>query len=1030
MSNHLIIGLGGTGGKVIRNIRKAIYRDWRPTVSDVGSGAVKQGIDKVSLATPLGLKIDYLFVDSSKEHMGFDDPDWKILGENLQLDPAGQCHLKGSDLKNRLDDIHSYPALAPWIGRTQDWGPIMNLGGGGAEILGGQKRRLGRLLFAGNADSFMERVNKKANQLKSGAHSASITFHIIAGLAGGTGSGCLIDSIALIRNEYRDAKQYPIILYVLLPDEYPMQNWNTGNYHANGYAALKELNALGAGQYLPYNLRGYGERYKALESPFKICYLITNENSYGAPFEVDKQIPELIAEMLYQKLVAGIQGASKQIGRMVEWENMEISHEGKSRNGGSERCRLFASFGIKKISYPEDIIRDYIGFSLSAQTLNQMLYNNWAQGYLGQPVDMGIEGLIADTTYQKLVNLDRDVFYLERQFSTDEIEKDQKHWKSFEAEWKAYIERVSADIISEKEGNWLESLKRKCEDREKKAFRDSRGIVDYFSWKQDRVAEYAKMIAGGIEAKLGEELISGKRSLTEIDSILKSLCSLLERNMATWDKQRVEDEILATRERVGWAENIQRYEDMGAFARKMTGSNMRIFEAGKLGMTNYFVLKTRVIASEFASLFINKVRHELIMTKDHVVNTISAFNSAVRQCVDRANELKPEEGKLGSNEVVMRLFNGDEVTRYMSSLTGNRIFQDKQARHARQAMTERLMQGRSDLRYLPTNKDNGNLLDILARSSHATLSTFDATAEIAATGDGSEASFGRLLSVSIIDKLRERYRGDTEIMKKEIRDYMSKAGYLLRISDSQHEKKGPGTDFSGQNKRANLIVMMPNADSDDDFVKELRRAFESSVADSNSVQFIDTGDTRRHEITILSFVQLFPLRYVAVLEKLKEKYEARLKDGDAKQRLLEIHTEGTTEDFPELYVPPVRDIVGPTLLLALSLGTVKPKTVAGNEGTINGSLVTNDDLLTDLGVGFDGALQKCSIRDILDRVYSLNHEKCQSIKADRVKVEELKGTLKTLSREIAAGNDDELREMIRYEKLAESELEGHLSAKS
>jgi hypothetical protein len=903
----------------------------------------------------------------------------------------------------------------------------LNLGGGGAEILGGQKRRLGRLLFAGNATTFMDRVNKKANQLKSGAPTASITFHIIAGLAGGTGSGCLIDSIALIRDEYRDAKQYPIILYVLLPDEYPIQNWNTGNYHANGYAALMELNALGVGQYLPYNLRGHGERFKGLESPFKICYLITNENSNGAPFEVDKQIPELMAEMLYQKIVAGIQGASKQIGRMVEWENMEISHEGKSRNGGSERCRLFASFGIKKISYPEDIIRDYIGYSLSAQTLNQMLFNNWAQGYLGEPSDLGVEGLVADTTYQKSINLDREVFYLERQFSTDELEKDQKQWKSYEAEWKTYIERVSADIVTE-EGNWLEALKRKCEDRENKGFRDGRGVIDYFSWKQDRVLEYAKIIAGGIEAKLGDDLIAGRRGLTEIDAILKTLCALLDRNLAAWEKQKQDDEILATRERVGWSENIQRFNDLGPLARKFTGNNTRIFEAGKLGMTNYFVLKTRVTAWDFSSALVGKLKQELMRAKDHVVNTISAFNSAVRQCAEGANEHKPEEGKLQSNEVVLRLFNGDEVTRYMAALIANREFQDKQARQARLAMAERLMHGRSDLRHLPTSKDNANLLDILAQSSHSTLSTFDSSTELS---NASEASFGRLLSVSIIDKLYERYRGDTEMMKKEIRDYMSKAGYLLPISDSQHQKKGPGTDFSGQNKRTNLIVMMPGADSDDVFVKELRKAFESSVADANSVQFIDTGDARRHEITILSFVQLFPLRYVAVLEKLKEKYETRLKDGDAKQRMLEIHTEGSTKNYPSLYIPPVRDIVGPTLLLALSLETVRPKEVDGVAGNLKGALVSvkaNGIIEDDLGYGFEGALQRCSITEVLNRVDALNREKCGIIKADREKIEDIRKRLNTLVWDIAKGNDDELKEMSKYQVLAEAELDGHLSA--
>ena len=39
---------------------------------------------------------------------------------------------------------------------------------------------------------------------------------------------------------------YRIVIYAQLPEEIPNPNWDTGNYHANGYATLMELNALGA----------------------------------------------------------------------------------------------------------------------------------------------------------------------------------------------------------------------------------------------------------------------------------------------------------------------------------------------------------------------------------------------------------------------------------------------------------------------------------------------------------------------------------------------------------------------------------------------------------------------------------------------------------------------------------------------------------------------------------------------------------------------------------------------------------------
>ena len=1022
MSNHLIIGLGGTGGKVIRNIRTAIYRDWRRSSLDVASNRADTNIDKVAQATPPGLKLDYLYVDSSREHMGFDNAEWKVLGENLQLNPASQLHLKGSDLKTRLDDVLGYPALAPWIGNPRDWAPILNLGGGGAEILGGQKRRLGRLLFASNASEFMDRVNQKANGLKRGAEMTSVTFHVVCGLAGGTGSGSLLDAISLIRNEYRSSENYPIILYLLLPDEHPAQNWNTGNYHANGFAALSELNALGVGSYMPRNLLGHGERFESLESPFKICYLITNENSHGAPFDVDKQIPELMAEMLYQKIVAGLHGVSKQLGRIVEWENMEISHEAKSSATGGGRCRLFASFGIKKISYPEEIIREYIGYSLSAQTLKQMLYNNWAQGYLREPGDFAVEGFVSDSTIQRELNLDREVFLLERQFSPEELEKDQRNWKNCENEWRIYIEKLAQDLVIA-EDNPLETLKRRCEDKEKANFREGRGIVEYYAWKRDRIPEYARMIASGIESRLASNLIAGERSLSEIEAILKSLCKLLDRKRGEWDAQSASDSTAAARERVGWSENLSRYNDLGPLAKMIPGNKERIFEVGRDGMIRYFGLKTQQAAWNFASDFIVRVKEELQRTLDHVTKTIGRFENAVQFCEARASEHRPEEATMQSTEVVMRLFNGDEVTRFVDALISNRDFQDMQARQARTTMVDRMMAGRVGLRNLPDGGEN--LMDILAQSSHGTLSTFDASAEKA-------SGFGRLLSVSIIDKLRERYSGDVDRMKKEIRDYMAKAGYLLRINEAEHAKAGPGTDFANQNKKTNVIVLMPDADSEDDFIKQLRDAFSSATSDSNTVQFIDTKDSRRHEITILSFVQLFPLRYLDVLAKLREKYRGRLKEGNSAQRMLEIHTDGSGDDYPALYVPPVRDVAGPALLAGIVVGSVRPKSSGDGRGTIRDTLVLidSDDIpQTDLGSGFEGALVKCGTREWLDALSFQNSERVARLRKAGQDPEDLKGKVKQLAKDFAGQDDDKLRDLMGHANAACRELESMFNGK-
>lgn len=70
MSNHLIIGLGGTGGSVIRSLRKRIYQEFGE-------------LDPAGNST----NVDYIYVDSSPADLN-DTEKWKTLGASVQLAPA------------------------------------------------------------------------------------------------------------------------------------------------------------------------------------------------------------------------------------------------------------------------------------------------------------------------------------------------------------------------------------------------------------------------------------------------------------------------------------------------------------------------------------------------------------------------------------------------------------------------------------------------------------------------------------------------------------------------------------------------------------------------------------------------------------------------------------------------------------------------------------------------------------------------------------------------------------------------------
>ena len=261
MKNHMLIGLGGTGGKILRALRKNFFQEFRGAETDL-------------------VKLRDLYIDSSKEMMAIDDASWRVLGQSVQLPPSSQLLITGGNLNQILDNLSVHPNIQPWIGNRDQWKDILNSIVG--ETLGGQKHRLGRFLFASKSRSFKDQIKQLAGQLVTGGES-SITFHICCGLAGGTGNGSLIDVVSQIRALYRDARMYRIVIYAQLPEEIPNPNWDTGNYHVNGYAALMELNALGVGTFQPHDVAERGERLQ-LSDPFNGCYLFSNRTQQCPTF--------------------------------------------------------------------------------------------------------------------------------------------------------------------------------------------------------------------------------------------------------------------------------------------------------------------------------------------------------------------------------------------------------------------------------------------------------------------------------------------------------------------------------------------------------------------------------------------------------------------------------------------------------------------------------------------------------------------------------------------------------------------------
>lgn len=103
-ATHLILGLGGTGGNIIRALRKTVHQEFRHD-------------------SP-GVNLSYLYVDSSAEMVALDDPTWKILGTSVQLSRRNQLVIQDANLASRLENINNYPGIKPWVGSPEQWRDI------------------------------------------------------------------------------------------------------------------------------------------------------------------------------------------------------------------------------------------------------------------------------------------------------------------------------------------------------------------------------------------------------------------------------------------------------------------------------------------------------------------------------------------------------------------------------------------------------------------------------------------------------------------------------------------------------------------------------------------------------------------------------------------------------------------------------------------------------------------------------------------------------------------------------------------
>lgn len=905
MENHLLIGLGGTGGRVLASFRKLMYERF--------NGDIK----------PKDMWIDYLYVDSSEQDLKMKDPaQWSVMGNNIALDADSIVKIPAANLADYVNNRNRFKYLSPWLGDSQDWKNIINdpkISEGAA----GQKRRLGRLLFANGSPEFNKMVGVKARNLSYNPEGRKITYHVVAGLAGGTGSGSVVDVVAQLRKQFPDQQNNKIILYLLLPEEHPNPEWDsTNNYQPNGYVALTELSAMDLGAFKPWNLseRDYDVQRLELELPFYSAYLVTDTNREDVRFDVGKVMPSTIAELLYQKTV-GVALSDRKIG---EGGTQSAAHffndveKGENPNYSdydSPHCYKYNSFGIKRLAIPEQEIKEYTGYTYANQVALKLLYNNLSResGYVAEPTQNDDFAFITKAEQKQKWSITREHLCLSKPILQ---EHKKEGWLPIQEEYNQ-VDNFAKEILANstiKHGDKLIAIRNKAKRFFDKDFRPiaelgQNGALTFYE-KKTRFGREA--IAAAIVEKINEDLLqlwaSGERSLIQLSGILQTLLSYFneEKNNLVRLSATVDDEVKRLNADMESLNKSWGEIGLGGKLIAAIGGNNMVELSNKFveAVKKKYILMTWKASYEFAKLLIDDLVRLLQVTKGDIDSTISQFKNAneILQGAVNSRCVVESEEKQSLKGVVIKNYDAGKVHSIVQSAVANETDNDDRVNTATASIMAMLNPEKKNFREVAEKLKTGSIINVLEQVGLTQASNFF-TKE---TGRDYIQGYEKLIGVNIIKKLQDEFSGNDEGLKE-------KLGRLVRHAAIMNKHRDVEVN-NGPKVRSSMFVILPDYDQDNNYLQKVEDTIKS-LTPEGQIKVSRGGNS--NEIVVITLETNLTPRYLQTVYVLRQNYDRLM--ASKQGRVARFETQ--LEDYKGFKSLGVDDCIAQGFLPALYLPT-------------------------------------------------------------------------------------------------------------
>lgn len=351
----LAIGIGGTGVAALAQLKRKVYQQLQP--------------DNPGSDIPKYQHIQFLAIDS-------DEGDIDQMRGRARLSKTDEFQsLYYSDLKGVLkakDRIKRDPRYA-WMDIDRLNELLDGKGAGGV-------RQMGRYLLISRVSELQEKIRNKCTQALENAGTANLDVYIFAGISGGTGSGCFLDTCYIVQKtleEQGKRSSARIMGFFFLPDvaiSKPEVGSDPGKVKynsSNGYAAMKELDYL-------MSLKTANDRFyqnygtfivDTQEAPVDMCHLISAKKADGTELKDGFQYAINVAADYAMAYLANVQLPAAGEGDSAEAAQQGLTmrgHLANVDNGVSQIPRQYGAnlsyhiLGAANAEIPMDQISTYL----------------------------------------------------------------------------------------------------------------------------------------------------------------------------------------------------------------------------------------------------------------------------------------------------------------------------------------------------------------------------------------------------------------------------------------------------------------------------------------------------------------------------------------------------------------------------------------------------------------------------------------------------------------------------------------------